>query len=145
MENQKLKNRLWITLNLISLIALIVFFYLGKFSKWQIIYISTETLSIALFITSFYLGFIKTNFWKLVHSKSQNLDEREISVVLTGLKYSYSTFTILCIGTVYIFAFMDFQFIDVVFAAGLLYLAHILPAAVVGWNEKNIETKIEYN
>ena len=118
-----------------SLISLIEFFYLGKFSNWQFMVIIVEVLSIALFVTSFYMGFIKTNFWKLVHSKPENLDEREISVVLSGLKYSYSIFTILCIGTVYIFAFMDFQYIDVIFAAGLLFLAHILPAAVVGWNE----------
>ena len=136
MENQKFKNRLWIILNLASLISLIVFFYLGKFSNWQFKVIIVEVLSIVLFVSSFYIGFINTNFWKLVHSKSENLDEREFSVVLTGLKYSYSIFTIMCIVIVYILILINFHFIDVVFAAGLLYLAHILPAAVVGWNER---------
>ena len=136
MEDQKLKNRLWISLNFVSLISLIVFFYLGKLSNWQIMVIIVEVLSIALFVISFYKGFIKSNFWRLVHSKSQNLDEREISLVLTGLKYSYSIFTILCIVIVYILILINFQFIDVVLAAGLLYLAHILPAAIVGWNER---------
>lgn len=136
MENQKFKNRLWIILNLVSLISLIVFFYLGKFSNWQFMVIIIEVFSIIIFSVSFYMGFKKTNFWRLVHSKSENLDEREMSVVLKGLKYSYSIFTMVSIAVVYILTLINFQFIDVVYAAGLLYLAHIIPAAVVGWKDR---------
>ena len=138
MKNQKLQNRFWIVLNLISLVLLLMFFYLGKFSKWQIIFIIAEILSIAIFIVSLYLGFIKTKFWKLVHSKSKNLDEREMNVVLNALKYAYSIFAIICLVIIYAFAVAEYHPIDVVLAGGLLYLAHTLPAVIVGWNEEII-------
>jgi len=136
MKEQKSQNRFWIVFNIICLVLLLVFFYLGKFRDWPLILSIVEILFIVLFMISLYFAFIKTKFWKLVHSKSENLDEREVSVVLNGLKYSYSIFTIIIIVVIYISALLDLQFLDVIFAGGLLYLAHILPAAVVGWNEK---------
>jgi amino acid transporter len=138
MKNQKLQNRIWIALNLMGLVLLLTFFYLGKFNSWQSIFIIAEISFFVLFIVSLYLGFIKTKFWKLVHSKSKNLDEREINVVLNALKYAYSIFAIICLVIIYAFAVAEYHPIDVVLAGGLLYLAHILPAAVAGWNEKNI-------
>ena len=138
MENQKLKNRFLITLNLISLVLMIAFFYLVKFNRWQISFIFAEVVSIALFILSFYLGFIKTKFWKIVHTKSKNLDEREMQVVLNALRYAYGIFVIISLVIIYAFAVAEYKPIDVVLAGGLLYFAHTLPAAIVGWNERII-------
>ena len=73
-----------------------------------------------------------------ITTNSKNLDEREVSVVLNGLKYSYSIFTITIIILLYVVAFLNLQIFDVMFAGGLLYLAHILPAVVIGWYEKTI-------
>jgi len=136
MEKQNSKNRFWIVSNLICLVLLIIFFYLGKFKDWPLIITIAEISFIVLFIVSLYYGFIKTKFWSLVHAKSNNLDEREVSVVLTGLKYSYSIFTIIVITIIYISTLLNMHFFNIMFAGGLLYLAHILPAAIVGWNEK---------
>jgi len=136
MEKQNSKNRFWIVSNLICLVLLIIFFYLGKFKDWPLIITIAEISFIVLFIVSLYYGFIKTKFWNLVHAKSNNLDEREVSVVLTGLKYSYSIFTIIVITIIYISTLLNMHFFNIIFAGGLLYLAHILPAAIVGWNEK---------
>lgn len=72
----------------------------------------------------------------MVHTSSKNLDEREMQVVLNALRYSYSIFTIVCLLIIYVFAIVEYQPIDVLLAGGLLYLAHSLPAAIVGWNEK---------
>jgi hypothetical protein len=96
-----------------------------------------------MFVFSFNKAFIKTKYWKMVHTKSKNLDEREMNVVLNALKYSYSIFTILCLVIIYSFAIFEFYPIDVVLAGGLLFLAHILPASIVGWNEKIFETDFE--
>ena len=136
MENQKAKNRMWISLNLVSFIFLLLLFYLGKYNQWKSVYIIGSIAALLVFIVSVYTGFIKTNFWKIVHSTSKNLDEREVSIVLKAVKYSYSIFAILCIILIYVLAFTHFIMVDVVLGGGLLYLAHILPAAVVGWNEK---------
>ena len=138
MENQKLKNRFLITLNLISLVLMIAFFYLVKFNRWQISFIFAEVVSIVFFVLSFYLGFIKTKFWKIVHTKSKNLDEREMQVVLNALRYAYGIFVIISLVIIYAFAVAEYKPIDVVLAGGLLYFAHTLPAAIVGWNERII-------
>ena len=73
----------------------------------------------------------------MVHTSSKNLDERELKVVMNALKHAYTIFTIFSLLLIYAFAIADSQPIDVLLAAGLLYLAHILPAAWVGWNEQN--------
>jgi mannose/fructose/N-acetylgalactosamine-specific phosphotransferase system component IIC len=135
MEKKKSKNRMWISLNLISFILLLVFYYMAKNNQWQQNFMIGSAFALLLFVISVYAGFIKTNFWKMVHSKSKNLDEREFSVVLKAIKFSYSIFAILCIVLIYGLAFTQFLLVDVVLGAGLLYLAHILPAVVVGWNE----------
>ena len=136
MQKQRSVNRFWIAINLICLVLLLIIFYLGKFKDWPLMIIIAEFSIFILFVVSLYFGFIKTNFWRLVHTKSKNLDEREMNVILISLKYSYSIFTIIVISLVYISSILNMYIFDVMFGGGLLYLAHILPAAIVGWNEK---------
>ncbi len=134
-QNFKKQNRYWILLNYISLIAVLVFFYTGKYFQWPISSVIFEIGSLSIFIISFIRAFIKTKFWKLVHTSSKNLDEREMQVVLNALRYAYSIFAIICLIIIYAFAIAEYHPIDVLLAGGLLYLAHTLPAAIVGWNE----------
>lgn len=135
---QKTKNRGWMLLNYLSLIAIVVLFNLGKYHQWSTGISIAGIASVVIFIGTFWRAFLRTRFWKMVHMSSQKLDEREISLVLNALKYSYSIFTILCIVIIYAFAITGIQLVDVVLAGGLLYLAHTLPAVVVGWNEKSV-------
>jgi hypothetical protein len=86
-----------------------------------------------MFVLSFINAFIKSKLWKFVHSSDTDLDEREILVVLTSLKYAYSVFTILCLIIIYGFALAAQGPIDVLTAGALLYLAHTLPASIIGW------------
>jgi len=140
-QNFRKQNRYWILLNYLSLIAVLVFFYTGKYFQWPILSVIFELGSVAIFIISFLKAFIRTKFWKLVHSSYKNLDEREMQVVLNSLKYSYSIFTIACLIIIYTYAIIEFHPIDILLAGGLLYLAHTLPAAIVGWNEKYIASE----
>jgi hypothetical protein len=135
-RNFRKKNRYWIILNYLSLTAVLVFFYSGKLLQWPHLIIILEIGSLVIYIISFIRTFIRTKYWKMVHTSLKNLDEREIQVVLNGLKYSYSIFAIVCLIIIYIFAFIEYHPIDILFAGALLLLAHTLPAAVVGWNEK---------
>ena len=141
MENTNLKkqNRMWIALNYLSLIAVLVFFYTGKYFHWPLFLAIFTIVSLGIFFISFLKAFIKTNFWKMVHTSNKNLDERETQIVLNALKYSYSIFTVICLIIIYFFAVAKPGFIDVILAGGLLYLAHTLPPAIVGWNEKYIK------
>jgi hypothetical protein len=138
MNNQNLRkqNRVWILLNYLSLIAGMLLFYTVKIYHWPLPYLLLEIGIFAIFLTSLYQAYIKTKFWKMVHTSSKILDEREAQIVLQAIKYAYSIFTIMCLIIIYAFAIAEFHQIDVVLAGGLLYLAHILPASIVGWNEK---------
>ena len=140
MKNQNLRkqNRVWIMLNYLSLIAVMLLFYTVKIYHWPLSYLLFEIVIFAIFLTSLFQAYFKTKFWKMVHTSSKNLDEREVQTVLKALKYAYSIFTIICLIIIYAFAIAEFHSIDVVLAGGLLYLAHILPASIVGWNEQII-------
>ncbi len=140
MKNQKSKNqnRIWILLNFISLIAGISLFYMVKIYHWPLSYLLLEIVILAIFLISLNKAFIVTKFWKIVHTSSKNLDERELQLVLNALRYAYGIFTVICLVIIYAFAIADYQPIDVILAGGLLYLAHTLPAAIVGWNEQAI-------
>ena len=140
MKNQKSKkqNRIWILLNFISLIAGISLFYMLKIYHLPLSYLLFEIVILAIFLISLNKAFIVTKFWKMVHSSSKNLDEREMQVVLNALRYAYGIFAIICLVVIYAFAIAEYQPIDVILAGGLLYLAHTLPAAIVGGNEKVI-------
>jgi hypothetical protein len=129
--------RFWIVINYISLALIIMSYYIGKHFNWPLITILIELVFILLFIISFTRAFIKTKLWNLVHSPEKKLDEREIQIVLNSLRISYSIFTIFCLIIMYGFALMASEPVDVLIAGTLLYMAHTLPAAVVGWNEKN--------
>jgi hypothetical protein len=130
------QNRIWILLHYLSLIAVLVFFYTGKYLEWPTYTIMFEIGFLIILIISFFRTFISTKFWKMVHTSSRYLDEREMLVVLIALKNSYSIFTITCLIIIFTLALIGFQQIDILLAGTLLLLAHTLPAAIVGWKEE---------
>ena len=142
-QNFREHNRFWILLHYFSLIAVLVFYYSGKYLHWPIVTVIFEIGFLVILLISFFRVFIKTKFWKMVHTSSKNLDEREILAVLNGLKSSYSIFTVTCLIIIFIFALIGYHRIDVLLASALLLLAHTLPAAIVGWNERYGESDID--
>jgi hypothetical protein len=95
-------------------------------------------LFMIIVILSFIYVFGSTGIWKMGHQTMKNLDERQIQVVLNATRISYSIFVILVLIIIYGFALIEKGPIDVVFAASLLYLAHILPASILAWTERDI-------
>lgn len=87
---------------------------------------------------SFYHVFMKTGLWKFVHLNKSNLDERQTQVVLNALKYSYSIFVVSVLAVIYLFTLLVKEPLSVLLAACLLYFAHTLPAAILGWTENYI-------
>ena len=131
-------RRIWIVTNYLSIVFILGFFYAGKYFNWPLLIIIGQAASILLLIASSVLLFSRTPLWKMSHSPNNNLDERQLQVMLNSLKYSYSIFTIVVLLIVYGFALAGNVPIDVVVAACLLYFAHTLPSAIVGWKEKFI-------
>jgi len=73
----------------------------------------------------------------MTHASYKKLDEREIQVVFKATSISYSLFAIAILVIIYIFILSGLGQIDAVLAVSLLYFAHILPASIIAWNEKN--------
>jgi hypothetical protein len=134
-KSAKKQNRVWLIINYASLLCILILFYSGKSLQWPFTLLAGEMGFGILFVLSLRNSFIRTKLWKMVHSSDRNLDERELMVVLKSLKYAYSAFTILCLLIIYGFAIAEQGPVDVLIAGSLLYLAHTLPAAIVGWQE----------
>ena len=134
----KTNRRIWIVINYMSVIFILTIFYTGKNLEWPPYVLISGIVAIIVFVFSFIQVFIGTSLWKMVHASDKILDERQIKVVLSSLKYSYMTFTIVCLAIIYGFAVAELGPIDVVLASCLLYFAHTLPAIIVGWVEKEV-------
>jgi len=130
------KRRLAVILNYIGILAMLVLFYLIKLQVIETIYLVLEIIPIILIVLTFRTAFIKSSIWKITHSSSKKLDEREIHEVLHATNISYSLFAIVTLVIIYIFILSGLGQIDAVLAISLLYFAHILPASVIAWNKK---------
>ena len=137
-KNQTSRTRTFIVINYTFLVLTILFFYVGKNINWPIIISVLEIIFLTITVLSFRTAFIKSGSWRLVHSSKENLDEREMQVVLGAIKKSYVLYTIITLLIIYGIALAGQEYLNVVIAAGLLYLAHTLPAAITGWHEKQI-------
>ena len=130
------KRRTAMILNYLSVIVMLVLFYLVKLQVLKMIYLVLEIIPIVVIILTFRNAFIKSSIWKLTHSSSKELDEREMHLVLHATNISYSLFAIAILVIIYVFILSGLGQIDAVLAISLLYFAHILPASVIAWNEK---------
>lgn len=141
----KSARRAGVVINYGCLVAVIAMFYVGKHDGWSMA-LSVGSAAVLLgVLVSFIIIHIKTKLWELVHTKHDNLDERQIQVTHESLRYSYSIFTIIILVALLAIAltsgrsnlFTDHSMLMVIFA-GLLYLAHTLPSSIIAWTEKEV-------
>jgi len=137
-----LKSRRWlISINLITLFGTIIFFELFKemfkTAERELFLVIILAVLLLIIIATYYFVLYNTRLWKLVHISDKKLDERELQVTNTGLKYAYVIFTITALVAIYWHAIAEIH-VNGLTAVGLLYLAHILPATVIGWREEDI-------
>jgi hypothetical protein len=140
-RNISIKKRRWgVIINYSALILAVFAFEIIKYGVGLPSWIGFSLLGIFLLILilSFTYTFGNTGMWMLAHKKTGNLDEREIQVVTNAVRLSYSIFTIMVIVIVYLFAILGMGPFDVVIAATLLYLAHILPSSILAGTEKEV-------
>ena len=137
MSNQisKTRRQFWVIINYLSIFLILAFFYYGKSCGWNCTFTFAISIVAFVFILSFIYAFSKTGLWKLVHTSTKKLDERQIQIVHRALQISYSIFVIFVLLIIYLYAIVENGPIDVVVAACLLYLSHTLPAAIVAWTE----------
>jgi len=140
-RNISLKNRrLCVLINYTALILGVFAFEAIKYKMGLPEWVGLSMIGILLIILiiSFLFAYGITGIWRLAHKKTENLDEREIQVVTNSIRISYTIFAIMVIVIVYLFAIFGLGPFDVVIAATLLYLAHILPTSILAWTEKEV-------
>ena len=91
----------------------------------------------------------KTGIWKLTHSKSSALDERELSLTHRALSDSYAWFTVICLVIMLAQSVISrlnvciSYTITVPLVVSLIYLAHTLPSSIISWTEADAPREIE--
>ncbi len=91
----------------------------------------------------------KTGIWKLAHTKSEELDERELSLTHWALSQSYAWFAVICLVIMFAFSLtgrMNFcpQYtISMPLVVSLIYLSHTLPCSMIAWKAGKLPEDIE--
>ena len=147
MDTQKSVNsrRFTLVVNYLCLFIMNICFYFAW--AYQGLNHAVDALGIGslfLVMATFFPLFWRTGLWRLTHSSTNSLDERQIEITHEALRYSYSWFSIICLVIIFAHAVvyrlvpdMDFA-ISVPLAVSLLYLAHTLPGAILAWTEKEM-------
>ena len=133
---QKSDRKRAVLCHYLCLVFVMIIFYSIKITGIKEIYLLLEIIPSLGVVLSFRKAFSISSLWKLTHTSYKDLDEREVQLVFKATSYSYSIFTILCLGIIYVFNLLGLAIIDLIIAACLLYVAHILPASIIAWNEK---------
>jgi ABC-type Fe3+ transport system permease subunit len=127
-------------INYAALVMFLLLFSAGERSGWTGLVIGATLVSLALALISFVIVHIKTRLWKLVHTKEDRLDERQIQVTHYSLRYAYGIFSVISLAVLLVLALLagrSDSVLIMVFAC-LLYLAHTLPSAILAWTEKEV-------
>jgi len=133
-------RRIGVLINFISLFLLIFVFELINHDVGLGLTLGLILIGIffVIVIASFIYVYGKTGLWKLSHQHIKLLDERQVQVLSNALRISYSAFVIIVLIIIYGYALIKRGPIDVVIAGALIYMAHILPASILAWTEKEV-------
>lgn len=139
LKRSKPRRRAVVVLNYAAVIAILVLFAFGQYRDWNTSLVVAVIAIAAVALMSFLMLHVKTHLWWLVHTKAENLDERQIQLTHESLRYSYGIFAIITLLVLLYLGIMhrEDSMLMVVFAS-LLYLAHTLPASVIAWIEKEV-------
>jgi len=136
----KSKRRLAVLINYGCLLLFVGMFITGKYLEWNIAVIVCGLLALIMLLVSFIALHIKTKLWKLAHSKTADLDERELQLTLQSLRHSYIIYAIISLLVIFSLAMLAGRHDStlIIIYAGLLYLAHTLPSAIIAWREREV-------
>ncbi len=139
MELQKsIKNRrVGVILTYISLFIIVLIFEYCSVRKWTNILITIEIISIVVLLLSFVFTYLKTGLWRFIHKPLKKLDEREIALTSKSLRYAYGIFTVIILFLLLSFTLTGMT-LNIVIIVSLIVFAHILPASIIAWTEKEI-------
>jgi hypothetical protein len=138
-----------VSVNAAAAAAYTVLFLRGEYGGWSPGLAAGASGFFLLLAASFYALFMRTRLWKLTHTRSEDLDEREIQLTHRAFRISYTLFAVISTGLlVLLFVTVRYSFLTLTFrghySLGLIllflvnYLINTLPAAVIAWTEERI-------
>ena len=133
--------RSFVILNYFSMFALIAVIYAGEMYYGGTTFIAVAAISLMLLtVLTFVFLHARTRLWWLTHTKIENLDERQQEITHESLRTSYSIYTVLTLGLLFVIALIahDYDPNLIVAFAALHYLAHTLPGAILAWRQKEV-------
>ncbi len=132
-------RRLAVVINYGAILLFLVCFYLAGRIGWNVPVAASVVTAILVALITFFSLHVRTKLWKLVHTKVENLDERELQVTHESLRYAYGIFTVISLLVLLVIALLTPQWdsLLILIFASLLYLAHTLPSSVIAWREKD--------
>jgi len=136
----KSARRIWTVVSYAGILALLGMFYQIEHYSRHPVYLTGTALSLVVILVSLYYLHIRTGLWKLVHAKTENLDEREMQIVHNAVRQSYAIFGVICLAVIFVSVFTyrgDTSF-GILLLWGLIYLAHTLPSAVIAWTQDRV-------
>jgi hypothetical protein len=140
MATSRSKRRAGVLVNIAGLVSFFVCFFAGDLIGWPVWLIVAMAVLMVVVVLTFVTTFWRTRLWHLVHRKSELLDERELHVVYRAVNGSYAVFSVLCL--ILLLVLLQFEPAvppaGKVLLAGLIYLAHMLPAMFVAWTEREV-------
>ena len=131
------KRRIGVIITLLSLCSMVIIFEYYKIEQRNNAFIAIEIIPFIIFLVSFIATFIKTGLWGFIHKPLTKLDEREIALTSKSLRYAYGIFTVVTLFLLLTLAIIHTP-IDVVSVASLILFAHLLPASIIAWTEKEV-------
>jgi hypothetical protein len=134
-------GRRWaVLINYGCLLIFVGMFIIGKYLGWNIAVIVCGLLALIILLLSFAVLHVKTRLWKLVHSNTADLDERELQLTLQSLRQSYIIYATVSLLVIFSLAMLAGRHDStlIIIYAGLLYLAHTLPSTIIAWRERQV-------
>jgi hypothetical protein len=137
-------RRLWVIINYTAVLLLLAVFYAAERGGLSASFIIFGAITLIIVLISFIKLHLRTRLWKMVHSGTDVLDEREIQVTREALRLSYTLFSVITLIII-----LAYELIRQLTATGLtvplmpilavlIYLAHTLPSSIIAWTEKEI-------
>jgi hypothetical protein len=146
----KTQRRTGVVINYIAVVLFAVLFCIGEYRGWTTPGTIGIFISLSVWLVSFIIIYVKTRLWRFVHTKVDRLDERERQLTYESLRYAYAIFTVICLSYILVSSLVaprlavnvltpdDYPSFGLVMMWVLLYLAHILPASIIAWTEREV-------
>lgn len=134
------ERRIGVVVTFICLFSVVSIFEYGRNIGWDNSLKIAEIILLVVFITSLIFTFFKTGLWKFTHKPLNNLDEREIKLTSKSLRYAYSMFTVIVLLLLLLFSIIN-KPLNIVLVVSLILVAHMLPASVIAWTEKQVNNE----